>query len=462
MNDIRNANTRYHAEVDAIDELIIAGKREEAQITLSAVVARRQLPPNVSTRLAAQLTQLGLYEQAIDLYTRILTDATDRRIQWRCHIELGDLKRRFGRFMETAQHWFDAMHILPERPRPYIGFRKFRFDAGVRRFCLQQLDTFMQTCQEAHPLGHVSLGDLHLAEGDIGSATAHFQLGSWAYAVHQYPDLFRGTSVDARRMKPDFMILGAIKSGTTSLYNYTLNHPKIIAGVRKELHYFDSEQIQARGAFDLQEYLSYFPPDIPQRDFLIGEATPLYLYCRLQAFLNHELPDTRFVIILRAPAARAVSHYFHSTRNGSECKTITEALFSNVERYASLGDMDPYAAGRKAMEWFSLMKANRNYKINRYLLLGLYDCLLAVWFREMDRSRFLVVTQEQLSVDPETVVGDVHRFLGLDPIPHQDDRVWIPGWYDHQKQYGVEERLQEFYRPFMNRLKETTGIELNP
>src|SRR5690606_12836808 len=70
---------------------------------------------------------------------------------------------------------------------------------------------------------------------------------------------------------PDFLIIGAQKCGTTSLYRYLIQHPQIEPAIKKEIHYFDLNYNKP-----IQWYLNQFPALKTQSDRITGEATPYY------------------------------------------------------------------------------------------------------------------------------------------------------------------------------------------
>jgi hypothetical protein len=128
---------------------------------------------------------------------------------------------------------------------------------------------------------------------------------------------------------PDVLIIGAQKSGTTSLYNYLCQHPHIHGASTKEVRYFDDH-------FEKGElwYRKHFPL---RRDGLTLEATPNYIFHR-DAFhrIASLLPEAKLIAVLREPVARAYSQYrmFHRwdpDRRGHEPRSFEEAVRADLE-----------------------------------------------------------------------------------------------------------------------------------
>ena len=201
---------------------------------------------------------------------------------------------------------------------------------------------------------------------------------------------------------PNFLIIGAEKSGTTSLYHYLRQHPDIFMCRPKELYFFayEGERPDHRGPGDLtfdrnivtrlEDYLAHF--DSVANEKAIGEACPQYLYVPKAAErIRHHLPDARLVVVLRSPAERAHSIYMHAKREGRE----TTANFAEA-----LEQED----ARLRAGWESSWGYRRN---------GFYCEQVARYDRLFDRSRLRIYLFEDLRDDPVLLVQDICRFLGV-------------------------------------------------
>src|SRR5437763_1646364 len=120
------------------------------------------------------------------------------------------------------------------------------------------------------------------------------------------------------RLLPDFIILGAQRAGTTSLYEYIVDHPQVGAASKKEVHFFDRHYTEG-----VNWYRAHFPPAVRRqrfenrtgKRFLTGEASPYYLaHPMVPERIAAVAPDARFLILLRNPIDRALSHYYHNRR----------------------------------------------------------------------------------------------------------------------------------------------------
>ena len=190
---------------------------------------------------------------------------------------------------------------------------------------------------------------------------------------------------------PNFFILGATKSGTTSLHHYLNQHPEIYLPQEKEVQFFIDDQLFSRG---LEYYRKYYFPGV-EKEQVVGEATPLYFHRpdivipRLHSTLSSD--SLKFIIVLRDPVKRAWSHYLHMCRLGEETLSFEEAM-----------EVEPERMKDQPIGWYS------------YFSDGLYATLLSQWFKSFDRDQFLVLTFDELSVDLNNTLRRIFSFLEVD------------------------------------------------
>ena len=188
---------------------------------------------------------------------------------------------------------------------------------------------------------------------------------------------------------PNFIIAGAMRSGTTSMARWLGDHPDVFMAEIKEVHYFDRQY--DRGP---DWYGSHFEGAKDEK--AIGEATPNYLYNEeALARISQDVPSVSLVIILRDPIDRAYSHYHHRLARGAEWLSFEEAIEVEPERLRSENE-----------EW----RANFSY-VDR----GRYARQLNRLLRLFPRDAVLVQLFEDLREDPISTFRTVTEFLGVDP-----------------------------------------------
>lgn len=195
---------------------------------------------------------------------------------------------------------------------------------------------------------------------------------------------------------PDFLIIGEMKCGTSTLWELLGRHPSVFCPEEKELHFFSSyTDFPQHGRLEtvgIEPYLKHFGGTGP--DQICGEATPNYLFdegaCQR---IRSVVPDVRLIAILRDPVRRAWSHYWHQVRRGWERLSFEEALEAEEDRLAS-GD------------------ANTRDRYS-YIARGRYIERLSRYEKVFPREQLCVVLLEDLQRDPVAVMDRVRGHLGL-------------------------------------------------
>ena len=129
---------------------------------------------------------------------------------------------------------------------------------------------------------------------------------------------------------PNFIIIGAGKCGTTSMFTYLNQHPQIYLCPRKETYFFVPEPIRSKlkpwGAItDIEGYNNLFTN--ASSDRVIGEiSTTYYQYVESAKLIQQKLPETKIIAILRDPATRAFSDYQMHYRKGNESESFNNLL----------------------------------------------------------------------------------------------------------------------------------------
>ncbi len=208
------------------------------------------------------------------------------------------------------------------------------------------------------------------------------------------------------RVLPDFLIVGGLKCGTTSLYQYLCTHPQIYAAQRKELFFFD--RFFDRGTY---WYRSHFPTNIGHQHWLTGEASPHYIQHPLAAErICRLMPNIKIIALLRDPVQRLLSHYKHNVRNGWETLDFAAAMEAEESRVAEI--LKNTADHPDAFE-FDALKFS-------YFRKGLYADQLVRWYKVFPPEQILVLQSEELFRNPRAVVDQTLQFLGLEPHVCED------------------------------------------
>jgi len=201
---------------------------------------------------------------------------------------------------------------------------------------------------------------------------------------------------------PNFFIIGAHKSGTTSLYEYMSQHPSIFMAKVKEPRFFalSEDKIKYSGPNDpaasceydtLEKYATLFESscDLPLR----GEASTLYLYHnKAPKNIKKLVPDAKLIAVLRNPMERAYSNYLYALRDGREViDNFEEALNLEEERIQE--------------KWGPLWHYKRK---------GLYAMQLERYFKVFNENQIKVIIYDDYKKNPEGICQSIFEFLGVD------------------------------------------------
>ena len=203
---------------------------------------------------------------------------------------------------------------------------------------------------------------------------------------------------------PNFLVIGAAKSGTTSLYHYLSQHPEVYMSPVKEPHFFAFEGkkvrfpspgskggINLKSVTDEEGYRALFGGISGEK--AVGEASTTYLYYpEAAARIKHHLPQAKMIAVLSDPAERAYSTFLALTLICREpLHDFSRALEAEDER----------------------MRAGWEH-IWHYKNVGLYHAQVSRYFELFGRDRVQVYLYEDLNTDPMGVMRDIFRFLGVD------------------------------------------------
>src|SRR5581483_1042107 len=180
-----------------------------------------------------------------------------------------------------------------------------------------------------------------LAQRVDGKLRKRLPKPAYHFARRTYYDARRvaGRGPGRGRLLPDFLVIGTVKSGTTTLHGWLSGHPFVEPAVRKEVHFFDYAYFRG-----VDWYRSHFPSECARdafvrehgRPFVTGEASPSYISHEwAPSRIARVVPEAKLVVALRNPVDRAYSHYQMSRREGEEpLDSFADALAAEEQRLA--------------------------------------------------------------------------------------------------------------------------------
>ena len=245
---------------------------------------------------------------------------------------------------------------------------------------------------------------------------------------------------------PDFLIIGAEKCGTTSLFQYIIEHPDVYSGRGKEIYFFDKQYFKG-----IHWYKLFFPvktKNIFQKNTMIsGEATPRCLNHPLAPKrIKKIMPNVKLIVLLRNPIDRAYSHYQMEHAYGRDKLSFEESI--RIENNRIQGE-------------FQKMEEDGTYYSPKFywyshLTSGIYWEQLERWFKYFPRKQFLIIQSEELFEKPSEVYNQALEFLGLHSHELKEYKKFRSREYE-----GIEKKekqeLEDFFRPHNEKLYQMLG-----
>ena len=260
---------------------------------------------------------------------------------------------------------------------------------------------------------------------------------------------------------PDFIVIGAAKSGTTSLYGSLIDHPFVRPCVTQDAHFLNTKEIRFfdynfyrgqdwyRSHFPLEQTRHHFESE-HGRPFLTGEASPSYISNpRVPERMRKLLPEVKLIAVLRNPVDRAYSQFQMSRRQGlEEFASFEEAAAAEEERLRP--ELARLAADPRYNSW--------NFGTWSYLARSRYAEQVERWLNVFPREQLLFLKAEDLFAHPERTLEIAYDFLGL-PAHRSAESVRLNTAEYEVMPQELRARFGEYFRPHNERLYELIGVD---
>lgn len=241
---------------------------------------------------------------------------------------------------------------------------------------------------------------------------------------------------------PDFLIIGAQKAGTTTLYVDLIQHPEVVRAKEKELMYFTR-------FFDkgIDWYRGQFPSLESGEDGVItGEATPNYLDDpQVPRRVYQQMPKVKCIVLLRNPVDRAYSQYQMGIRKG---------MFGEGDHNPTFAEM--------------LEEEGKHPAKYRFLNRSVYIKHLRNWMKWFPKNQFLILKSEDFFERPSTIYRQVTRFLELlewEPKNYRNENRQVMQDIGVNPDYPdmpikLREELNLYFKPYNHQLYRFIGRDL--
>lgn len=237
------------------------------------------------------------------------------------------------------------------------------------------------------------------------------------------------------RVKPDFLIIGVAKAGTTSLYSYICQHPLIYPAARKEIHYFS---IGAGGY-----YKSNFPTILTKlmhKGFKTGEASTSYLfYPGVAKQVKKSLPDVKIIVILREPTELIASTHNANVKVGWETMAMDDAVIRELNNKQINPPRD---------RW--------DYLRTNYIKRTMYYNFLKEWYDYFNSEQILILTNDELGKQQIGTCNKVFEFLDMPRYKINPKQKLNVGHYEPMSNES-KLMIRNYLKPYNRKLEELTG-----
>jgi len=297
--------------------------------------------------------------------------------------------------------------------------------------------------------------------------------------------------------KPEFMLIGAAKCGTTSFSSYLPLHPQVAPCVPKEPNFW-SWKLSDRREYQ-QLFVNTQPLVTPLASQKIGGeySTSYLLHPLAPRRIRARLPDIKIIVLLRDPVERAYSHYVMARRNGSEpdC-SFDEVVHREIQEVPALLDAhkrgfldtnastkahrsgpdgEPLEIAEHRAGWpcFPLLSDRElmRFYVTSYVFRSIYYDQLRRWLQLFPSEQVKIIESARFMANRQEVLGEVVSFLGLQAyefIGSDVAHAWGGGRNDHNVPGDYEpmasstrDSLRDYFRPYNEQLFELIGQRFN-
>ena len=241
------------------------------------------------------------------------------------------------------------------------------------------------------------------------------------------------------RVLPDFIIVGTVRSGSTSLYYNICEHPSVLSAAYDEIGFFDSNY-----HLGINWYRSMFPTIKEMENVerktgfaITGEDTPFYLWKEEAAKRIFEMNgDTKIIGIFRNPVDRAYSNYNLAVRSKTEKLTFEEAIDEEIG----------------FLKNHSFRESVDNKR--SYLAKGIYENQIKIWFELFPREQIHLLSTEDMQKNPEEALQKAFRFLEIPDYIIKNPQKQKAAEYKKMNN-ETREKLVDFYKQHNERFFKT-------
>lgn len=252
--------------------------------------------------------------------------------------------------------------------------------------------------------------------------------------------------------KPNFLIIGAQKCGTTSLHHYLCEHPDLFRSKKKEIEYFSNDKKYKTGNY------SYYHIQFPPLKYLpingvVFEATPEYIYnpkCANRIY-NYN-PSIKLILLVRNPVDRAFSAW-NFYRRMHERITLSNFYLRFKEINPSMKKLlcnEQYPSFEELIEKeIEKINTKPNLLLSGIIQRGMYAVQIKNYFKIFNEKQILIIDNIELKTRPDMVLDRIANFVGLRPFDwtwYKNEKKQV-GTYNTSLKSATRSYLSDFFTP---------------
>tara|TARA_B110000196_G_C21089062_1_gene636591 strand:+ start:372 stop:1208 length:837 start_codon:yes stop_codon:yes gene_type:complete len=234
------------------------------------------------------------------------------------------------------------------------------------------------------------------------------------------------------RVLPNFIIVGTVRSGTTSLYYNICEHPSINSAAYDEIGFFDSNY-----HLGMNWYRSMFATEKKMNSIkketgyaITGEDTPFYFWKKeVVERIFKVLPDVKIIAIFRNPVDRAYSNY----NLGLRAKTEKLTFENSIDEEITFLDEHTF---RESID-----------RRRSYLSKGIYEKQIRLWLDVFPKEQIHILSTEDMQKNPQDTILKIFKFLNLSEYNIKNPQKQKQVEYQKMNEQ-TRKRLINFYKPY--------------
>ena len=263
------------------------------------------------------------------------------------------------------------------------------------------------------------------------------------------------------RTYPDFIIIGSGRAGTTSLYNYLIQHPNIITSFsHREQKAADLHFFEYMISSSTNWYRSHFPTKISKKllqlrtksSVISGEFTSTYMYHPFVPKRIFDLiPNIKLIVILRNPVDKVYSAFSQQFQFKEFTSSFEDYIESELKRI-KITENEP-----------DLKTFNEDFEsiaVPNILRHGIYHTYLKKWLELFSKKQIYVVDSKDLHDNTQETLDNIFKFLEIPPVNIPDTSKINVGKYSKMDTL-TRRRLLDFFSPFNDKLNYLLGTKFH-